>query len=47
MIEIKEISPPQKLSGRSSLLVTFDYNENIVNTVKTFSPAVFNKKNLT
>lgn len=47
MIEIQEISPPQKLSGRSSLLVRFDYNEQLVNVIKTFTPAVFNKKALT
>lgn len=47
MIEIREISPPRKLSGLSSFLLKFPYNPQIVDIVKSFSPAVFDKKNLT
>ena len=47
MIEIREISPPRKLSGLSSFLLKFPYNPQIVDVVKSFSPAVFDKKNLT
>lgn len=46
MIKIQEIVP-RKLSGISSLLVSFNYNPAIVDTLKTFQPAVFNKKDLT
>ena len=47
MIEIREISPPRKLSGLSSFLLKFPYNPQIVDVIKSFSPAVFDKKNLT
>lgn len=43
MITIKEITPI-KLSGISSLFVQFPYNPELVNTIKTFQPAVFHKK---
>lgn len=43
MIKITEIKPI-KLSGLSSFLVEFPYNEEIINVIKTFSPAVFHKK---
>lgn len=45
MIEIKEITPI-KLSGLSSLKVSFPYNPEIVEVIKQFQPAVFNKKEL-
>lgn len=45
MITIQEITPV-KLSGLSSFKVTFNYNPEIVDVIKTFTPAVFNKKEL-
>lgn len=47
MITIDEISPPKKLSGLSSFLVKFPYNAEIVEILKGFQPAIFDKKNLT
>ena len=44
MIEISEISPPIKLSGISSISVKFDYNPEIIEVLKQFSPAVWHKK---
>ena len=46
MITIKEIIP-QKLSGLTSFLIKFPYNYEIVNIIKSFPPAVFNKKEST
>lgn len=43
MILINEIVPI-KLSGQSSLLVQFDYNEKLVEVVKKFQPAIYHKK---
>lgn len=43
MIRVREIRPI-KLSGRSSLYVTFDFNQEIINILKGFQPAVFHKK---
>ena len=42
-IYIKEISPPRKLSGLSSLLITFDYNPQIVQTIKTLDTYIYHK----
>lgn len=42
MITISE-QIPKKVSGRSSLFISFQYNEQIINTLKTFSPAVYDK----
>ena len=39
MIYIKE-SIPWKLSGTSSLLISFDYNPELVEAIKQFYPAV-------
>lgn len=47
MITIDEISPPKKLSGLSSFLIKFPYNAEIVEILKGFQPAIFDKKNLT
>ena len=47
MIEIREISPPRKLSGLTSFLLKFPYNPQAVDIIKSFFPAVFDKKNLT
>ncbi len=44
MIKIYEISPPQKLSGLSSLIVQFDYNDFIVDSIKTIPTAHYHKK---
>lgn len=44
MIRIFEISPPHKLSGISSLVVTFDYNEFIVDALKTLPTYQYSKK---
>ena len=44
MIKIYEISPPQKISGLSSLIVQFDYNEFIVDSIKTIPTAYYHKK---
>jgi SNF2 family DNA or RNA helicase len=44
VIRIFEISPPQKLSGLSSLCVTFDYSEYIVDALKTLPTYHFHKK---
>ena len=44
MIKIYEISPPQKISGLSSLVVQFDYNEFIVDSIKTIPTAHYHKK---
>ena len=45
MIKIFEISPPNKISGLSSLVVQFDYNEFIIDSLKTLPTAHFDKKN--
>lgn len=42
MIMIQEITPI-KLSGTSSLLVSFGYNQKIVDLMPTFYPAIFHK----
>ncbi len=44
MIKIYEISPPQKISGLSSLIVQFDYNEYLVDSIKTIPTAHYHKK---
>ena len=44
MVKIYEISPPQKISGLSSLIVQFDYNEYIVDSIKTIPTAHYHKK---
>lgn len=44
MITIQEISPPRKLSGLSSLLVQFEYNPYIVDTLKTLPTYNYDKK---
>ena len=44
MIKIFEISPPKKISGLSSLAVCFDYNEYIVDSLKTIPTYYYHKK---
>jgi len=44
MIRIFEISPPKKISGLSSLIVDFDYNQYIVDSIKTIPTVHYHKK---
>lgn len=44
MIHITEISPPQKISGLSSICVTFDFNQYIVDSLKTIPTYYYHKK---
>ena len=44
MINITEISPPQKMSGLSSICVTFDFNQYIVDALKTIPTYYYHKK---
>lgn len=44
MIKIQEISPPNKVSGLSSVIVSFDYNPIIVDAIKTVSNYEYDKK---
>ena len=44
MIHITEISPPQKMSGLSSICVTFDFNQYIVDALKTIPTFYYHKK---
>ena len=44
MVKIYEISPPQKISGLSSLIVSFDFNQYIVDSIKTIPTAHYHKK---
>ena len=44
MVNIYEISPPAKISGLSSLIVQFDYNQYIVDALKTIPTYYYHKK---
>ena len=44
MIYTTEISPPRKISGLSSIIVQFDYNQYIVDAIKTIPTYYFHKK---
>ena len=44
MIHITEISPPQKISGLSSICVTFDFNQYVVDALKTIPTYYYHKK---
>ena len=44
MINITEISPPSKVSGLSSIIVSFDYNQYIVDSLKTIPTYYYHKK---
>lgn len=46
MITVKEISPPIKVSGLSSLMVFFDYKPEIVDALKAEETYYFHKKSL-
>ncbi len=45
MINIYEVSPPNKISGLSSLVIKFDYNEYIVAALKTLPTYNYDKRN--
>lgn len=47
MISIREIAPPLKLSGLSSLLVQFEYNQYIVDALKTLPTFNYSKRDHT
>lgn len=44
MIYITEISPPKKISGLSSICVTFDYNQYVVDALKTIPTFYYHKR---
>ena len=44
MINITEISPPKKISGLSSICVTFDFNQYVVDALKAIPTFYFHKK---
>lgn len=44
MIRLTEISPPKKISGLSSICVTFDFNQHIVDSLKTIPTFYYHKK---
>ena len=43
MITIRE-SAPRKLSGRTSLLITFPFNQAVIDVIKTLPLYVYHKK---
>jgi SNF2 family DNA or RNA helicase len=45
MIKIFEVSPPNKISGLSSLVISFEYNEYIVSALKTLPTYNYDKIN--
>ena len=44
MIKITELRPPIKISGLTSLGVSFSFNQDILNVIKSFSPVYYHKK---
>ena len=44
MIRLTEISPPKKISGLSSICCTFDFNQYIVDSLKTIPTFYYHKK---
>lgn len=44
MINITEISPPKKISGLSSLAITFDFSQYVVDALKTIPTFYYHKK---
>lgn len=44
MIYVTEISPPKKISGLSSICVTFDYNQYVVDALKTIPTFYYHKR---
>jgi hypothetical protein len=47
MIQIQEVFPPRKLSGLTSLLINFPFNEEIINALKALPTYVYHKKDYT
>lgn len=47
MIQIQEVFPPRKLSGLTSLLINFNFNEEVISTLKSFPTYVYHKKDYT
>lgn len=47
MITITEISPPRKVSGISSFLIQFPFDQRIVDAIKTLSTYNYDKKDYT
>lgn len=47
MINIRECSPPRKVSGLSSFLITFNYNPVIVDILKCITTTYYHKKDYT
>ena len=45
MIKIFEVSPPNKISGISSLVIQFEYNEYVIDSLKTLPTYHYDKKN--
>lgn len=44
MIRLTEISPPKKISGLSSICVTFDFNQYIIDALKSIPTFYYHKK---
>jgi SNF2 family DNA or RNA helicase len=44
LVYITEISPPSKISGLSSLIIQFDFNQYIVDALKTIPTSYYHKK---
>jgi len=47
MIYVTELRPPRKISGLSSFAINFDYNQNIVDTLKSLPTYYYHKKDYT
>jgi SNF2 family DNA or RNA helicase len=47
LIYVTEVSPGRKISGLSTLLISFDYNQYIVDSIKTIPTAHYSKKDKT
>ena len=45
MINITEISPPLKISGLSSLIIQFDFNQYVIDSIKTIPTSHYHKAN--
>ena len=46
MVNITEIKPPRKVSGISSFVIKFDFNQQIIDILKTLPLSVYYKKDL-
>lgn len=44
MVRLQEISPPNKVSGLSSIVATFDYNPMVIDAIKTIPVYQYDKK---